>query len=68
MQICKVELRLISKTTLQLPEFAGSTIRGAFGNILRETVCVQPTPNVNIVCCVIIVHIPIYLRSMVLFF
>jgi hypothetical protein len=42
MQICKVELRLISKTTLQLPEFAGSTIRGAFGNILRETVCVQP--------------------------
>jgi hypothetical protein len=37
-----VELQLIGKTALDLPEFAGSTIRGAFGNILKETVCVQP--------------------------
>lgn len=42
MRICKVELQLMGKTTLDLPEFAGSTIRGAFGNVLRETVCVQP--------------------------
>lgn len=42
MRICKVELQIIGDSTLYLPEFAGSTIRGAFGNVLRDTVCVQP--------------------------
>jgi hypothetical protein len=41
-QICKVEFRLTSIEKMELPQFAGSTIRGAFGNILKEVVCVQP--------------------------
>lgn len=41
MQISKVELNLSSNETIDLPPFIGSTIRGAFGNILKETICVQ---------------------------
>lgn len=41
MQISKVELKFSSNEKIDLPPFIGSTIRGAFGNILKETVCVQ---------------------------
>ena len=45
MQICKTEIQLLCKEALDLPEFAGSTIRGAFGNILKQTACVQPNTS-----------------------
>lgn len=41
MRISKVDLCLRGSAPMELPPFAGSTIRGAFGNLLKETVCVQ---------------------------
>ena len=40
MQISKVELCLRGDYPIELPPFAGSTIRGAFGNLLKKAVCV----------------------------
>lgn len=45
MQISRIKLNLTSNEKLTFPTFFGSTIRGAFGNILKETTCVQKNHN-----------------------
>lgn len=42
MEICRLELKMTAVDKIELPEFAGSTLRGAFGNILKEACCIHP--------------------------
>lgn len=37
-----IQVSLVSKQEIKLPEFDGSFLRGAFGHALRETACVNP--------------------------
>jgi hypothetical protein len=41
MQICRLEFTLHSIDKYELAPFLGSTIRGAFGNILKDTFCIE---------------------------
>src|SRR6185295_521555 len=40
--LSRYELRLKARDACSLPAFLGSTLRGAFGHALKETVCVMP--------------------------
>jgi len=43
MEICSLELTLTgNETNNEIAPFVGSTIRGAFGNILKDLYCVEP--------------------------
>lgn len=42
MEICRLELILSSNEAQEMAPFIGSTIRGAFGNILKDIYCVEP--------------------------
>lgn len=42
MEICRLELTLSSNEAQEMAPFTGSTMRGAFGNILKDTFCVEP--------------------------
>lgn len=41
MDISRLKFNLIAKEAIQLPSFHGSTFRGAFGNVLKNLVCIR---------------------------
>lgn len=47
MEICRLELTMKTINEIDLPPFAGSTIRGGFGNILKEICCIRPNGRCN---------------------
>lgn len=42
LELARFELRLRARESATLPPFLGSTLRGAFGHALKQTVCVMP--------------------------
>jgi CRISPR-associated endoribonuclease Cas6 len=45
LELARYELRLRALESASLPAFLGSTLRGAFGHSLKQTVCVMPHRN-----------------------